>query len=39
MGLRNDLDSVREELKELDGIDRKPSGGIRSFGSRIGNAE
>ncbi len=38
MGLRNDLDFVREELKELDGIDRKPSGGIRSFGSRIGYA-
>ena len=38
MGRLNDLDFVREELKELDGIDRKPTGGIRSFGSRIGYA-
>ncbi len=38
MGVLNKLDFVKEELWELDGIDRKPSGGIRSFGSHIGYA-
>ncbi len=29
---------VRDEIKELPGIDKKPSGGIAKFGSRIGYA-
>lgn len=38
MGLLNKLDFVRDEIKEIPGIEKKPSGGIRSFGSRVGYA-
>ena len=29
---------VRDEIKELPGIDAKPGGGVRTFGSRVGYA-
>ncbi len=32
------FDFIREEIKDLPGIDKKPSGGIASFTSRIGYA-
>jgi Flp pilus assembly protein TadD len=34
----DELDFVRDEIKELPGIDKKPRGGIGKFGSRIGHA-
>ena len=38
MGILNQIDFVRDEIKNIPGIDKKPSGGITSFGSRIGYA-
>ncbi len=38
MGLMNKIDFVRDEIKRLPDIDKKPSGGIGSFSSRIGYA-
>lgn len=38
MGILNQIDFVRDEIKNIPGIEKKPSGGITSFGSRIGYA-
>lgn len=38
MGILNKLDFIKEEIKDIPGIDKKPSGGIGSFSSRIGYA-
>lgn len=38
MGVLNNINFVRDEIKELPDIDKKPSGGISSFSSRIGYA-
>lgn len=38
MGVLNQIDFVREEIKALPGVNRRPSGGLRSFSSRIGSA-
>lgn len=38
MGLLNKIDFVRDEIKDIPNIDKKPSGGIRSFSSRISYA-
>lgn len=38
MGLLNKIDFVRDEIKDIPNIDKKPSGGISSFGSRISYA-
>lgn len=34
----NEIAFVRDEIRKLPGIDKKPSGGIAKFGSRIGYA-
>jgi hypothetical protein len=36
VGVLNKIDSVRDEIKDIPDIDKKPSGGIGSFRSRIG---
>lgn len=38
MGLLNKIDFVRDEIKDIPNIDKKPSGGISSFSSRISYA-
>ena len=38
MGTFNKVDFIRDEIKELPGIDEKPSGGIGAFASRVGYA-
>lgn len=38
MGLLNKIEFVRDEIKEIPGIDKKPTGGISGFSSRIGYA-
>jgi len=38
VGLLNKIDFVRDEIKEIPDIDKKPTGGIGSFGSRISYA-
>ncbi len=38
MGILNTIDFIRDEIKELPDIDKKPSGGIGSFSSRFGYA-
>ncbi len=38
MGVLNKIDFVRDEIQKISGIDKKPSGGIASFSSRIGYA-
>ncbi|WP_223787466.1 hypothetical protein [Marinicella meishanensis] len=38
MGVFNEISFVRDEIKDLPGIKRKPPGGIGSFTSRIGHA-
>lgn len=38
MGVFNEISFVRDEIKDLPGIQRKPPGGIGSFTSRIGAA-
>lgn len=38
MGLLNKIDFVRDEIKDIPDVDKKPSGGIGSFGSRVGYA-
>ena len=38
MGVFNKIAFIRDEIKDIPNIDEKPSGGIRSFGSRIGYA-
>ena len=35
MGMFNKLAFVRDEIKDIPGIKEKPSGGVKSFGSRI----
>lgn len=38
MGAFNTIDFVRDEIKNIPNIDKKPSGGIGSFSSRVGYA-
>ncbi len=38
MGMLNQIDFVRDEIKSIPNIDKKPSGGIGSFCSSIGYA-
>ena len=38
MGTLNKIDFIRDEIKDIPDIGKKPSGGIGSFGSRIGYA-
>ncbi|WIO73600.1 hypothetical protein QP938_09875 [Porticoccaceae bacterium LTM1] len=38
MGVLNKIDFVRDEIKNLPDIEKKPSGGIASFSSRVGYA-
>jgi uncharacterized membrane protein len=38
VGTFNTIDFVRDEIKTIPNIDKKPAGGIKSFGSRIGYA-
>lgn len=38
MGVLNKIDFVRDEIKNIPGIDKKPAGGIGSFTSRISYA-
>jgi uncharacterized membrane protein len=38
MGVFNSIRFVRDEIKRLPGVDRKPSGGVAAFTSRIGYA-
>lgn len=38
MGLLNKINFVRDEIKEIPNIDKKPAGGIKSFNSRVGYA-
>lgn len=38
MGVLNKIDFVRDQIKDIPDIDKKPSGGISSFGSRISYA-
>ena len=38
MGIFNEIDFVRNEIEDIANVEKKPSGGIRSFGSRIGYA-
>ena len=38
MKVLNKIEFVRNEIKDIPGIDKKPSGGISSFGSRVGYA-
>lgn len=38
MGLLNKIDFVRDEIKDIPNIDKKPSGGISSFSARISYA-
>jgi hypothetical protein len=36
VGVLNKIDFVRDEIKHIPEIDKKPSGGIRTFGARVG---
>ncbi len=38
MGILNKIDFVRDEIKDIPGIDKKPSGGMGSFRSKISYA-